>query len=223
MEPFVWPEPPRQVAFPIARPGYGFIGAAAFVALVLALIGWAWPAVAALVVTLAIAGFFRDPDRVVPQAAKAVVSPADGKVVAAGPEEHNPVYGGPCVRVSVFMSVFNVHVNRAPIAGRVVRVDYHPGKFIAANLDKSAAVNERNAVTLESGDGERIVVVQIAGLIARRIICGLSVGHEVARGQRYGMICFGSRLDVFLPPGARLDCRVGDKVQAGTRILAYLE
>ncbi|MBW1647293.1 MAG: phosphatidylserine decarboxylase family protein [Deltaproteobacteria bacterium] len=222
MEPFVWPEPPRQVAFPIARPGYGLIAAAAFVALVLALIGWAWPAVVALVATLAIAGFFRDPDRVVPQAAGAVVSPADGKVVAAGPEAHSPVYGGPCVRVSVFMSVFNVHVNRAPIAGRVTRVDYHPGKFIAANLDKSSDVNERNAVTLESADGERIVVVQIAGLIARRIICGLSVGHEVNRGQRYGMICFGSRLDVFLPPEARLECKVGDRVQAGTHILGYL-
>ncbi|MDD2604456.1 MAG: phosphatidylserine decarboxylase family protein [Desulfobacterales bacterium] len=223
MEPFVWPEPPRQVAFPIARPGYGLIGAAAFVALVLALIGWAWPAVVALATTLAIAGFFRDPDRVIPQAAHGVVSPADGKVVAAGPMDHSPVYGGPCVRVSVFMSVFNVHVNRAPIAGRVTRVDYHPGKFIAANLDKSSDVNERNAVTLESADGERIVVVQIAGLIARRIICGLSVGHEVGRGQRYGMICFGSRLDVFLPPGARLDCQVGDRVQAGTSILGYLK
>lgn len=223
MESFVWPEPPRQVALPIARPGYGFIGAAAFVALVLALIGWEWPAVVALAATLAIAGFFRDPDRVVPRVAHAVVSPADGKLVAAGPVEDSPVYGGPCVRVSVFMSVFNVHVNRAPIAGRVTRVDYHPGKFIAANLDKSSEVNERNAVTLESADGERVVVVQIAGLIARRIICGLTAGHEVGQGQRYGMICFGSRLDVFMPPGARLNCQVGDKVQAGTHILGYLK
>jgi phosphatidylserine decarboxylase len=223
MEPFVWPEPPRQVAFPIARPGYGVIGAAAFVALVLALIGWAWPAVAALVVTLAIAGFFRDPDRVIPRAEHAVVSPADGKVVAAGAMDYSPVYGGPCVRVSVFMSVFNVHVNRAPISGRVTRVDYHPGKFIAANLDKSSDVNERNAVTLESEESERVVVVQIAGLIARRIICGLAVGDETRQGQRYGMICFGSRLDVFLPPGARLNCQIGDKVQAGTGILGYLK
>jgi phosphatidylserine decarboxylase len=102
-------------------------------------------------------------------------------------------------------------------------VDYHPGKFIAANLDKSSEVNERNAVTLESADGERVVVVQIAGLIARRIICGLTAGHEVGQGQRYGMICFGSRLDVFMPPGARLNCQVGDKVQAGTHILGYLK
>jgi phosphatidylserine decarboxylase len=211
------------VAFPIARPGYGIVGAGAFVTLVLALIGWGGPTLVALVATLAIAGFFRDPDRVTPREAQAVISPADGKVVAAGPVDQSAVYGGPCVRVSVFMSVFNVHVNRAPIAGRVTRVDYHPGKFISANLDKSSDVNERNAVTLESAAGERIVVVQIAGLIARRIICGLTVGHEVGRGQRYGMICFGSRLDVFMPPGSRLNCQVGDRVQAGTSILGYLQ
>ncbi len=222
MKSFVWPEPPRQVAFPIARPGYPLIGAAAFVTLILALIGWAAAAVTALVVTLAIACFFRDPDRVVPPDQGAVLSPADGKVVVARAVEESPVYGGPCVQVSVFMSVLNVHVNRAPVKGRVTRVDYFPGKFVAANLDKASTDNERNLVTLETDDGQRIVVVQIAGLIARRIICGLTVGHAVDRGQRYGMICFGSRLDVFLPPGAKLNCRLGDRVKAGTSILGYL-
>jgi phosphatidylserine decarboxylase len=223
MEPFVWPEPPRQVAFPIARPGYAILAAMAFATLVLALIGWAWAAIFALVATLAVACFFRDPDRVVPLAEGAVVSPADGKVVVARALEHSPVYGGPCVQVSVFMSVLNVHVNRAPLDGRVSRVEYYPGKFVAANLDKASTDNERNLVTLETDDGTRIVVVQIAGLIARRIICALAVGHQVRRGQRYGMICFGSRLDVFLPPEARLQCRLGDRVQAGTSILGYLK
>jgi phosphatidylserine decarboxylase len=223
MEPFVWPEPPRQVAFPIARPGYGVIGAAAFTTLVLALIGWGGAAVSALVVTLAIACFFRDPDRVTPRLANALVSPADGKVVVARLLEDSPIYGGSCVQVSVFMSVFNVHVNRAPIGGEVMRMAYHPGKFVAANLDKSSDLNERNLVTLESGGGQKIVVVQIAGLIARRIVCGLAVGDRVQKGQRYGMICFGSRLDVFMPPDAQLNCRLGDKVKAGTSILGYLK
>ena len=222
MKSFDWPEPPRPVAFSIARPGFPLIGAAAFVTLILALVQWRWMAAAALGATLFTAYFFRDPERAVPAVQDAVVSPADGRVVAARVLEHHPLYGGSCVQISIFMSVFNVHVNRAPVAGRVTEVAYHPGKFVAANLDKASADNERNAVTIETEDGTRVVVVQIAGLVARRIICDVAVGHELRRGQRFGMICFGSRLDVYLPAGAQLACAVGDKVLAGTRIIGRL-
>ena len=219
---FVWPEPPRPVAFSIAPPGYPLIGAAAFVTLILALVQWRWMAVAALAVTLFIAFFFRDPDRAIPAVDGAVVSPADGRVVAAQSLADHPLYGGSCVQVSIFMSVFNVHVNRAPMAGRVKAVAYRPGKFLNASLDKASADNERNAVTIESESGARIVVVQIAGLIARRIICHVAPENQVTRGQRFGMICFGSRLEVYLPPGAQLACAVGDKVLAGTSIVGRL-
>ena len=222
MEPFVWPEPPRPVAFSIARPGYPLIGAAAFVTLVLALVQWRLAALITLAATFFIAFFFRDPERAVPNVDGAVVSPADGKVVVARRLDDSPRYGGPCVQVSIFMSVFNVHVNRVPLDGRVTRVSYHPGKFVAANLDKASVDNERNAVTIETDSGATVVVVQIAGLIARRIICGIASENRVRRGQRYGMICFGSRLDVYLPPDARLNCAPGDKVRAGTSIVGYL-
>ena len=117
------------------------------------------------------------------------------------------------------MSVFNVHVNRAPVAGRVEAVAYRPGKFLNASLDKASVDNERNAVTIDSENGARIMVVQIAGLIARRIICYVAPEHQVKRGQRFGMICFGSRLEVYMPPGAQLACAVGDKVLAGASIV----
>lgn len=220
---YVWPEPPRPVAFPVAPPGYLLLGAAAFVTLILALVGWGVPALLALAATVGIALFFRDPDRPVPEVDGAVVSPADGRVVAARERADHPYGEGPCVQVSIFMSVFNVHVNRMPADGTVAEVRYHPGKFVAANLDKASSDNERNAVMLDLEEGRgRLVVVQVAGLIARRIICGVARGHRAARGQRYGMICFGSRLDVYLPPGTRLQCRPGDRVRAGTSILAML-
>ena len=222
MKSYVWPEPPRPVAFSIARPGYPLIGAAAFVTLIFALVQWRTMAVAALAVTIFIAYFFRDPERAVPAVEGAVISPADGRVVAARSLEHHPLYGGSCLQVSIFMSVFNVHVNRAPVAGQVTEVDYNPGKFLSANLDKASADNERNAVTIETENGTRVVVVQVAGLIARRIICSVAPENELQRGQRFGMICFGSRLDVYLPPGAHLACAVGDKVLAGTSIVGQL-
>mgnify|MGYP001017648996 CR=1 FL=1 len=222
MTSYEWPEPPRPVAFSIARPGVPLIGAAAFVTLILALVQWRWMALAALGATLFIACFFRDPERAVPAVEGAVVSPADGRVVAVRKLEGHPLYGGPCLQVSIFMSVFNVHVNRAPVAGRVEAVDYHPGRFVSAHLDKASADNERNAVTLEAEGGLRVVVVQIAGLVARRIICDAAVGHQLERGQRFGMICFGSRLDVYLPPDAAPACAAGDRVRAGTSIVGRL-
>ncbi len=221
MNRFVWPDPPSQSAFPIARPGVPFIGVAVFVTLVFAILGMKLSALSALLVCAAVCLFFRDPDRVVPVADAAVVSPADGRVLSVERITDTRFFGGPCIKISVFMSVLNVHVNRAPISGRVEQVRYHPGTFFSANLDKAAASNEHNAVKVSTPQGDTIWFVQIAGLIARRIISGLQEGQQVIKGQRFGMICFGSRLDLYLPEQYRIEARVGQRVKAGETILGY--
>jgi len=222
MDKFSWSDPPSQVAFPVAKAGYPLIFASAFTTGVFALLGLTVPALIGLAVTFFICYFFRDPDRVIPKNYGAVVSPADGKVIIAGQEDSSPFFEGRCQKISVFMSIFNVHVNRIPHEGEVERVSYYPGKFFSANLDKASRDNEHNAIFLKTGDGRKICVVQIAGLIARRIICKLQKGDRVACGERLGMICFGSRLDIYLPDDADLNVAVGDKVKAGTSILGYL-
>ncbi|MDJ0884021.1 MAG: phosphatidylserine decarboxylase family protein [Desulfobacterales bacterium] len=223
MQRFTWPDPPRQTAYPIARPGWPFIGAAAFATLVLALLGMKVAAVAMLIVAACICAFFRDPDRAVPQIDGGVVSPADGKIIICEKVAASDFYEGECLKISIFMSVFNVHVNRMVCDGRISDVAYHPGKFFSANLDKASRENEHNALYVDTPSGQRLVVVQIAGLIARRIICGAQAGDELVRGQRFGMICFGSRLDVYLPPDARPDVHVGQKVRAGASLLGFLD
>jgi len=221
MNRFAWPDPPSQTAFPIARPGYPFIGAAVFVTMVFAIVGMKILALIALLACAAICLFFRDPDRVVPVVESAVVSPADGRVLSVDRITDTRFFGGPCIKISVFMSVFNVHVNRVPVSGEVDQVVYHPGTFFSANLDKAAASNEHNAVKVSTPQGDTIWFVQIAGLIARRIISGLQAGHQVTQGQRFGMICFGSRLDLYLPEQYRIEARVGQKVKAGETIMGY--
>ncbi len=219
---FSRPEKQSTVAFPIASAGYPMIYAAAFATAVFSLLEFKGLAIIGLAATFFICYFFRDPDRLVPAQEKTVVSPADGKVIYAGAIEDPRFYHGPCLKVSIFMSIFNVHVNRIPHEGVVRRIDYFPGKFFSANLDKASRHNEHNAVYLETQGGKSICMVQIAGLIARRIICGIQAGDQVIRGQRFGMICFGSRVDIFLPADARLQVAVGDRVQAGSTILGYL-
>ena len=175
-----------------------------------------------LLLTVFVAWFFRNPERSPPIEPGAVISPADGRIVFCGdcpPGRYNP---GPGKTVSVFMSVFDVHVNRAPVSGKVVSVRYHPGKFLAANVDKASLENEQNCVVLETAEGHRISYVQIAGLIARRIVCDLSEGDMVQQGQRVGMIRFGSRVDILLPVSAVLRVRTGDRVRAGESILGVL-
>jgi phosphatidylserine decarboxylase len=219
---FDWSDPPSQTAFPIARAGYPLIFGAAFVTAVFSFLEMTVPALTGLIAVLCICGFFRDPDRVIPNREKAVVSPADGRVILADRVEENPFLEGPHLKISVFMSVFNVHVNRIPYSGRVTDVLYHPGKFFSANLDKASSENEHNAVVVETAEGDNICFVQIAGLIARRIICQIQAGDEVVRGRRFGLICFGSRLDIYLPADARPAVKAGDKVCAGTSVLAEL-
>ena len=142
--------------------------------------------------------------------------------ILAGPMDDSPFYKGRCMKISIFMSVFNVHVNRIPHEGRIKKINYYPGKFFSANLDKASKDNEQNAVFLETEEGKNICVVQIAGLIARRIICKVQAGEKVARGQRFGLICFGSRLDIYLPPDTALNVNLGDKVSAGSTVLGDL-
>ncbi len=219
MSEYTWPDPPGRTAFPIAQPGYPLIGAAAFVTAVFALLGMKVPALAALVVTIFICWFFRDPDRLVPKQPDLVVSPADGKVIRVDTFQESDMYPGPGVKISIFMSIFNVHVNRAPVDGKVVEVRYRPGRFFAASRDKAALQNEHNAIYVEDEANRKICFVQIAGLVARRIICRVQPGDVLKRGQRIGMICFGSRLDVYLPPDFTARVEKGDKVLAGTSVL----
>jgi len=206
----------------LARPGYPLIFASAFVTGVFALLDFAVLTFAGLGISLFICWFFRDPDRVIPNGDGIVVSPADGKVIIAENLEDTPFYDGPCLKISIFMSVFNVHVNRVPHEGIVKKISYYPGKFFSANLDKASRLNEHNAVFLETETGSNICFVQIAGLVARRIICRAQEEDRVLRGQRFGMICFGSRLDVYLPENTRLEVAVGDTVRAGNSTLGYL-
>ena len=165
--------------------------------------------------------FFRDPPRQVPDAPDAIICPADGKVIALG-EAEDPYLKRPSKRVSVFMNVFNVHSNRAPVDGTVKQVWYHAGRFLNAALDKASVDNERNALWFRTRSGVDVTCVQVAGLIARRILCYVSAGAELQRGERFGFIRFGSRVDVYLPLEAQPVAAIGDKVYAAESVLARL-
>jgi phosphatidylserine decarboxylase len=222
MSDFSWSDPPNHTAFPVASAGYPFIFVATFTTVVFALLDLTTLALIGLAVTFFICYFFRDPDRVIPNYTGVVVSPADGKVVFAGQVDNSRFYEGSCIKISIFMSIFNVHVNRIPHEGLVKAVNYYPGKFFSANLNKASKHNEHNAIFLETEEGKNICTVQIAGLIARRIICKVQEGDNVARGHRLGLICFGSRLDVYMPPDTTLNVAVGNRVKAGTSVLGDL-
>ncbi len=176
-----------------------------------------------VLLVLFVGWFFRNPDRSPPSLPGAVISPADGKIVYAGDNPPGRYFGEPGKRVSVFMSLFDVHVNRAPVSGKVVSVQYHPGKFLAANVEKASLANEQNGVLLETPDGHRVAYVQIAGFVARRVVCDLVPGDTVRVGQRVGLIRFGSRVDILLPSSASLNVREGDRVRAGESIVGVVK
>jgi len=165
--------------------------------------------------------FFRDPPREVPQGEGLVLAPADGRIVQVG-NARDDYLGRDAVKISVFMNVFNVHSNRAPVDGTVEGVWYVPGKFVNADLDKASTDNERNAVQFRTPGGVDVTSVQVAGLIARRILCYVGKGDRLARGDRYGFIRFGSRVDVYLPPGSTPKVAIGDRVSATSTVLALL-
>lgn len=210
----------KSEQIPVAREGYPFITLAAFFSLILALLGQTGPSLAALTVTVFCLYFFRDPVRVTPEDKDAVICPADGKVIVINEVTDERFFSGPCLKISIFMNVFNVHVNRIPLAGTVEKISFKPGKFYAADKDKAALHNEYCALFLKTDNGIQCTVVQVAGLIARRIICRAETGDMLRPGERYGLIRFGSRVDLYLPPGTRPAVSIQDRVRAGETILA---
>ena len=204
----------------VAREGWPFLAASVAAA---ALATWALGAWSAplWLVALFVLQFFRDPPREIPEGRGLVLSPADGRIVQVG-KARDDYLGREALKVSVFMNVFNVHSNRSPVDGTVENVWYFPGKFVNADLDKASTDNERNAIHLRTAAGEDVTAVQVAGLIARRILCYAGKGDRLSRGQRYGFIRFGSRVDVYLPPGSVPRVAIGDRVSATSTVLALL-
>lgn len=207
---------------PVAKEGYPFIGLSAFIALICAILGHNFLTVLAVVATAFILYFFRDPERFIPERSDALVSPADGKVIQIEEISDTAFTQSQAYKVSIFMNVFNVHVNRIPCDGTVDRVIYTPGKFYSADSAQGALHNEYCATLLTTPSGRKIAFVQIAGLIARRIVCWLEPNDTVQRGRRFGLIRFGSRVDLYLPKDTELRISVGQKVVAGETILGYL-
>ena len=209
---------------PMHREGRRFVGIFAGVTVALF---WLWPPLGwiGVILTIWCYYFFRDAKRAVPQDPMLILSPADGVVSLierAAPPAELGLGEAPLLRVSVFMSVFNCHVNRAPVAGKITAIAYRPGKFVSASLDKASTDNERNGLAIEMADGRHLGVVQIAGLVARRIVCFTKVGQTLRAGERFGLIRFGSRLDVYLPEGvAPLAC-LGQTMIGGESVIASL-
>jgi phosphatidylserine decarboxylase len=205
----------------VAREGWPFLGITVAVALLVAVFAGWWWSLPLWLAALFVLQFFRDPPREVPDDPRAVVSPADGRIVAVQ-KARDPWLERDALKISVFMNVFNVHSNRAPVDGTVKQAWYHAGRFLNAALDKASLQNERNALWLRTRSGADVTCVQVAGLIARRILCYVSAGAELARGERFGFIRFGSRVDVYLPLDAQLVAAIGDKVYAAQSVLARL-
>ncbi len=212
----------RAVGVPFAKEGFPFIGAAAGGTLIAGWLGWALIAAAGAGLTLFVSWFFRNPARTVPQGRGLVVAPGDGKVLAIE-EEFEPRYlKARAIRVSIFLNVFDVHINRLPCEGRIEGVQYQPGQFLIASRPDATLKNEQNAVMIKTVEGAKVLCVQVAGLIARRIVCWVNPNDHAVRGERYGLIRFGSRMDTFLPVGTVMQVAVGDRVKGGETVLGAL-
>ncbi len=205
----------------IAREGWTYLAACVFVALVVSVLA-GWWSLPVWLAALFVLQFFRDPPRAAPQDPRAILAPADGRIVAVE-KAHDPWLDRDAVKISIFMNVFNVHSNRAPADAEVRQAWYHPGTFLNARLDKASLENERNALWLRCPDGTDLTCVQIAGLIARRILCYAKPGDHLSRGQRFGFIRFGSRVDLYVPLGARVAAALGEKVHGGLSVIASRE
>lgn len=213
----------EETQFPIVKEGFIFIATGALLTLLGGLfLGWATGLFFGTL-TLFCIWFFRDPRRAVPQAEGVLVSPADGKIVDISRTEEDRFLKKPAIKISIFLNVFNVHVNRVPVAGKVIGVFYNAGRFFAANVPKASLENEQNAIVMETPAGKRVVCIQIAGLIARRIVCWITEGSSLSRGERFGLIRFGSRVDLFLPIETEIRVSVGQKVRGGETILGILK
>ena len=203
---------------PVAREGLPVIGGGIVFTIILLLLQYVFIATLVLVFTLFVVYFFRDPDRRPVDQENAILTPADGRVLSI--ERVNN--GDKSIKISIFMSIFDAHINRIPIRGIIDSLSYHPGKFFSANTDKSSIFNERNIVTLETDDKKKIVFIQIAGLIARRIACWVEKGDYVETGQRFGLIRFGSRLEIYLPIESKITVKEGEKIKAGQTVIGYI-
>jgi phosphatidylserine decarboxylase len=200
----------------MVKDGYKFAAGPILLGLVAAGLHWNWIAGVLIFLGIFVLFFFRDPQRIPPPDEEAIVSPADGRVMEVVEES---LHGNPGLRISVFLSIFDVHVNRTPVAGKITKIEYRTGKFYAAMRGRASAENEQNAFTVQSERGE-VVFKQIAGWVARRIVVWKSVGDTVMRGERVGMIRFGSRMDIWLPEGVKIAVKPGQHVAGGTSILA---
>jgi len=212
----------RAVGVPFAKEGFPFVGAAAGITLMAGWLGWIPIAVLAGILTLFVSWFFRNPPRAIPQGARLVVAPGDGKVLAVD-EEFEPRYlKDRAVRISIFLNVFDVHINRIPCEGTIEDVQYQPGLFLVASKPSATLKNEQNAVMIKAVGEAKVLCVQVAGLIARRIVCWVNPKDRAVRGERYGLIRFGSRMDTYLPIGTAIKVAVGDRVKGGESILGEL-
>jgi len=207
--------------WPVAKEGLPFLVPSALLTIFLGGMGWKVLMSLGILLTLFIAFFFRNPKRKIPSLQNIILSPADGRIVHVGECEENRFLKEKALKVSIFMSLFNVHINRAPAAGKVLERSYHPGRFLVASVDKASLLNEQNAFVLETEDQFKILLIQIAGFVARRIVCYAKAGDTLRKGEIFGLIRFGSRIDLYLPTEVKLIVRVGQHVKGGESIIGY--
>ncbi len=213
----------KSPRIPIAQEGYPFIAFTAFLTLITSILGVEWLAWTALLLTTFVVAFFRDPERMTDAPLGCLISPADGKIIIIEEQFDDLYLQKQVMKVSIFMNVFNVHVNRIPFPGIVKKILYKPGEFYSADSEKGALLNERCAVIMESTAGKEIVFVQVAGLIARRIVNWLDPEDTIVRGNRFGLIRFGSRVDLYLPMDSDITVKIGQKVRAGQTAIATIK
>lgn len=214
---------PRGKKFPIILEGIPYILPPAMVSLILGWAGKTYLCLLFLLLTLFSLCFFRNPRRNVPGGEGIILSPADGRIVGVRREDQAPLLGSEATKVSIFMSPFDVHVNRIPIGGTIEAVEYQKGRFLPANKEQASRQNEQNALLVQSDDGPKLVFVQVAGIVARRIVCYVGRGDQVRRGEIFGAILFGSRLDVYLPSGVEVVVHSGEKVRGGESVLGVIK
>ena len=212
----------RAIGIPIAREGLPFVGVTSGAAALGWGLGFGASAGALGALALFTAWFFRNPKRVVPTDPRGIVSPGDGKIVGIHEEFESRYVKDRAIRISIFLNVFDVHINRIPCQGTVEEMRYQPGQFLAANKPGATLQNEQNALMIRTAEGLKVVCVQVAGLIARRIVCWTSLGEAVNRGERFGLIRFGSRVDLFIPADSELSVQIGDRVKGGETLLGRL-
>ena len=212
----------RAIGIPFAKEGIPFIGVAVGVTLLAGWLGWVIVAVGAALLTLFVSWFFRNPSRVVPMGPRLVLAPGDGKVIAIEEEFEPRFIKDRSIRLTIFLNVFDVHINRIPCEGVVEEVQYQPCLFLVASRPDATLRNEQNALMIRTVEGAKVLCVQVAGLIARRIVCWISPGDRAVCGERFGLIRFGSRMDTFLPVGTVINVAVGDHVKGGETILGEL-